>query len=396
MDPRLLKRKAQTKPQHGHDWFFRLNPPSDYDNPKWMMKNKTGDTGLFGFYGQGIKTGEGVILARDVIGKKKRESKFTKPTPPSTSKSSIVSNKPKVHKQFAYFPSLDSAIEHIEQWPEDQRYFYELIGSTDTRQKPYFDLDITLASIIEHVQRNHNTNKYSATKTGKKYSKREVIESAKMFAEEILMDILAVICYKFLLRSEKNGERMNFNNINIYETIYPYDNNTQSLEVEKDNYDFDVDDFSPELLKRKYSYHVIIQGYYFSNHEKMKAFGQSVRDEYNKLCHEQENPSKVEPNDEQDTDDEVSKNYMYIIDDIWNSTRQLRLLGSSKAESKSKKQLYSLNSNVLEILKRIPQRYSNVFASRLYQSPLKSYATAEDQIMANSFVTNVSRCELLE
>ncbi len=366
MDPRLLKRKAQYKTCYEHEWFYRLNVPTDFDDPNLRMKNKRGDTGLFGYYGQDIKNTSGIILARDVM-RKKRDGKFTPVMPPG-----FKFEKPKTYKQFAFFESIESAMRHIEKWPQEERHFYELIGGINPRQKPYFDLDITMTAIIEYVQRNSIL---------KHLTKQDVIKSAKTLAEEILMDVVSIICYVFLLDNELE---LDLDDISIYETPYVYDNkidDTYSSEL-------DVENFSPDLLKRKYSYHVVIQSHHFSNHEGMREFGQKVRDEYNKFCHEQEFTNREEPDYNKGEIDDIERNYKYIIDDIWHSSRQLRLLGSSKAESKTKKGLYILQREKLQSRPSFTmKKYTDVFYTRLIQSNADECSDVEK--IKRSFVSNI-------
>jgi len=165
--------------------------------------------------------------------------------------------KRKPYKQYAWFESIDSFIKYIDKVPQEDRHFYELIGGTSREQKPYFDLDIdgTLPTSL---------------------------------LQTTIEEIISLFFKTFGVILEKN-------NISVYTTKYPI--------------------AEGQTVPKKYSYHLVVQGYYFANHEEMRKFGQEL----------------IKIID--------SKIGVKFVDDIWHSSRQFRLLGSSKLESGSRKQL---------------------------------------------------------
>jgi hypothetical protein len=174
------------------------------------------------------------------------------------------------YKRFAYFSTFQDFLEHQAKYPVEERHFYEVIGATTQQQRPYFDIDIP--------------------------------------PEEFVGDELDTIIY-YVLKTLKSqllqfGAKADWINWVAYQTEYPLDPETG--------------------LPKKYSYHLIINGYYFPNDMAMRQFGQAVKDAI---------AAKPEV--------AVIANY---IDDIWHSTRQFRLPGSAKIGTTAVKQMCSSTS----------------------------------------------------
>jgi hypothetical protein len=175
------------------------------------------------------------------------------------------------YKRFAYFNSFEDFLQHQAKYPVEDRHFYEVIGATTHEQRPYFDIDIP--------------------------------------AEEFVGDELDTIVYcavKSLKEQlQKHEAKVDWINWVAYETSYPVDPETG--------------------LPKKYSYHLIVNGYYFANAMTMREFGYVVKAAI------AANPKIA-----------VIANY---LDDIWHSTRQFRLVGSSKIGTNSIKEMCSSTSS---------------------------------------------------
>lgn len=169
------------------------------------------------------------------------------------------------YKRFAYFNSVAEFLAHEAKYPVDERHFYEVIGATTKQQRPYFDIDIPAEEFVG-----------------------DEIEAIVDAILETLRDVI-------VSTGDIPTEEIHYV---VYETKYPV--NLESG------------------LPKKYSYHIVVNGYYFENHEAMRRFGQSVK------ARIADNPWTS-----------MISNY---IDDIWYTTRQFRLAGSSKLGSGAKKE----------------------------------------------------------
>lgn len=171
------------------------------------------------------------------------------------------------YKRFAYFNSREDFLLHQAKYPKDERHFYEVIGATTSQQRPYFDIDIP--------------------------------------AEEFVGDELDTIIFyvRRVLQQHLTDKEVTTDWIDFvaYQTRYPIDPDTN--------------------LPKKYSYHLIINGYYFPSAIAMREFGYAVK-------------AAIAAQPEV----AVIANY---LDDIWFSTRQFRLRGSSKIGSSSCKEFCS-------------------------------------------------------
>lgn len=175
------------------------------------------------------------------------------------------------YKRFAYFNSFEDFLQHQAKYPVEDRHFYEVIGATIDEQRPYFDIDIP--------------------------------------AEEFVGDELDTIIYSVVRilkdKLSKGGIKVDWINWVAYQTEYPIDPETD--------------------LPKKYSYHLIVNGYYFANAMAMREFGYAVKASI------AANPKIA-----------VIANY---LDDIWHSTRQFRLVGSSKIGTTAIKEICSSTSS---------------------------------------------------
>lgn len=169
------------------------------------------------------------------------------------------------YKRFAYFNSREDFLAHEAKYPDDQHHFYEVIGATTKAQRPYFDIDIPAENYVgdelEYIT--------IAVIDG---LKRHLSAHSSEARRQLEIDMIDYV---------------------VYETKYPIDPESGS--------------------PKKYSYHLIINGYYFEDAVTMRAFGQSIKHEFA----DQFDISLIGD----------------CIDDIWYSTRQFRLAGSSKIDS---------------------------------------------------------------
>jgi len=192
----------------------------------------------------------GIIMARDVEGRRRD------------------------YKMFAYFKSRDQVLEHMNNYPKEKHHFYELVGGTTREQKIYFDLDI---------------NPYTLHKES----------NLRKQAEQLVERTLQCTVHEL---KEVYDVDVHYKNISVYETKYP-----DSEEVERD-------DGSIERFPRKFSYHIVVQGYYFSSHEPMRVFGKRIKEK-------------------------VDTGMTNCIDIIWDVTRQFRIMHSQKLNSNARKEL---------------------------------------------------------
>ena len=276
---------SQSTLKHDIKWYFRMNP-------------KGKDTGLIGFYGKQTLIQEGIILACDTVGKNK------------------------VYKQFAYFKTIDDAIDHIMKFDLKDRHFYEVIGATTPQLKPYFDIDINTRSPI-FTQENGDS---LATK-----------------ALFIITDTIVRVL------KEKYNVQISKGDVSIYETKYIRNvcvpNKQGSL----------------TCIPEKYSFHVVIQGVYFSNYTKMKLFGRYIKQLLGGVD---------------------------CIDDIWSSTRQFRMLGSMKGDKDSAKETFHRFLMTKEFLNDHPYFDNSI--------PVSPDSNEYRDVIKKSLVTNIDECKLLE
>ena len=159
------------------------------------------DTGLEGYYNAKLLE-KGIIMARDVKGKWKS------------------------HKRFGYFKSREQVLEHMNKYPSDKWHFYELVGGTTRQQKIYFDLDI---------------NPYNLYQFGVLLEKE---------AENLMLKTVREIAQK--LKSLYDVD-LKPGDVSIYQTVYP---NIHKVGT--------PDEKGTQMIPDKYSYHIVIQGNYFS------------------------------------------------------------------------------------------------------------------------------------
>lgn len=173
------------------------------------------------------------------------------------------------YKRFAYFTTREEFLAHEAKYASEDRHFYEVIGATTKAQRPYFDIDIP----------------------GEEFVGDEI--------DSITLAVLNAVSSHF--PAEQSSTSDGKIDYAVYETKYPIDPETG--------------------LAKKYSYHLIINGYYFEDAVAMRKFGQSIKHEFA----DQEDISLIGD----------------CIDDIWYSTRQFRLAGSSKIGSGCPKEFHS-------------------------------------------------------
>lgn len=268
--PAVRTRLANYNLEHDHPWFYYLKSQPDRR-----------DTGLEGFYGLiRITTPGGVIIARDVKGKKGAV------------------------KRFAYFPTINSAVEHLRSWPVGERHFYELIGGTTPQQKPYFDLDMSAEVLKKHQQGDE-----------------PLLHTAHRWSQ--------IICSTICSCGIEWGMQFKPGQIQVWHTRYP------------------------EPAK-KYSFHIIVQGWAFSNYQLMSQFGNEIKNIVEKLFGL-----------------EISK----FIDDIWDASRQLRLYQSSKLDSPATKFRLFFPEHPFDYLITGPACETN---------------------FEESFVTNIEDCQIID
>ncbi len=188
----LLKLRAEYGIEFDHPWFWH-----------YKMAESRKDTGLEGYYGQDVLSVGGVVLARDVQGREK------------------------IIKRFAYFHSFEEAVQHMQKRPQEDQHFYEVIGATTKRQKPYFDLDMT-AEKLQILRKD-----------------AEPLNDTAIRAVQMTCMIIGTVC-------EKWGVTLGQGDIALYQTPYPEDTG-------------------------KYSFHIVVDGVFLEDSATMKEFGMAVK-----------------------------------------------------------------------------------------------------------------------
>lgn len=256
IDPRLAERRSKYVMEYnGQPWFFRLK----------ASRNKY-DTGLFGYFGEkNLRTG--VVIARDVRGKKSD------------------------YKMFTWFQShgdfVDWAIEAKQPW-----HYYEVIGATSKAQKPYFDLDIS----VEFLEKFRFPD---CTCTGEGCSQIGCGKDYAIAYDDIddptgqniwTLNLKATRFAHYVACVIKRSLRSTFP---ILSTVSELDYTIYQSKYE-----------DTDQKARKYSFHIVFSTVYFDGHEDMRRFGCQFKEDH----------------------PEISE----VIDDIWYSTRQFRTMQSWK------------------------------------------------------------------
>ena len=225
-----------------------------------------------------------------------------------------IIGKTKVYKQFAYFSTIQEFLNHMAKFHPSDWNFYEIVGATTLQQKPYFDIDIVLTELLIP-----NTD-----------PDETVVKVLLVIVKQIVFQLQQ--SYKIIIKS---------GDVSIYTTKYKR-----------------IIPIGNKLYPEKYSYHIVIQNYYFSDFKKMRVFGKHVK-------HKLGNPS--------------------CIDVIWGKSRQFRLLHSGKGNLDneiSPKEVLSFNERK-EILKECPYLLNERSGNPLFD-------------FLKSFVSIVNLCKLLE
>lgn len=278
----------------------------DINDHEWFfrLRENDRDTGLEGYYGAETLS-KGIIIAVD------------------------VKNKYGNFKRFAYFKTIDQFIEHMNKYPTLDWHFYELIGGTTKGQKPYFDIDINTYKLFI------NNYKLKLLQGG----------DEKIFgeqSEDMILKIVSCIEQKMI---EFYGIKLEEGDISIYQTIYPNIEETKNDIIYK--------------FPKKFSYHIVIQNYYFSDDRPMNEFGTAIKN--------------------------CIDGPMNIIDVIWDVTRQFRCLHSQKIGSTSKKELMCFDerkdeTNILKCM--VSGRKEGEIVDKISE-------------LHKSFVTNIKGCQIL-
>lgn len=211
-----------------------------------------------------------------------------------------VSGEKRDYKMFSWFPSIELFLRWASPRMDGKWHFYEVIGATTPEQKPYFDIDIPTKEVTDG-------------------------ETTPAEATAIAYEYVLTICQKIqMLLLNRYDIRLETDQILIYETVYPEDPATG--------------------LPKKFSYHLVVQGLFFSSHVYMREFGHLVKKE-------------------------VGEKIGAFVDDIWYSTRQFRTEYSGKLGTKSIKRIMPLG---------FPPRQDGISKTTLFES---------------SFVTNIEGCK---
>lgn len=209
------------------------------------------------------------------------------------------------YKQFRFFPSVKEAAEFVKDANASligSPSYYEYIGVCNSKQRPWFDVDIP--------------------------------GDGKADPYEIVEELALVIVRKL---KELTGEDLV---VRIYETVYT------NLE----------DVLAPPS---KFSFHLVVDGVYFENHQEMANFGHLVKKQM-----------------------QFGSTF---VDPIWTEVRQMRLLGSSKRHKNAPKLFHSFYRNF----------YSNARFDDPNDRPL-TYVSADDSAnfdVLASMITNIEGCK---